>query len=531
MSNYKDFKNKNTEFTGTKGIDLPTGSTGERDTGYGSGTLRFNSTTNLMEYYTGTEWKAVDAPPIITGFTIDDVGGSAVSSGFIDATAGGNATIEVLGSLFDTTSGTVTFEGSGETLSTVSITRDSSVKFTVTVARSGFDNTNEPYAIRVTNGSGLSAVLADAISQDAAPAFTNAADTNYDIFDGLRGSVSISAADLVEATDPDGDTVTYSVTSGSLPSGLSLNSSTGAITGSTSAVGGDTVSTFTIQAATASQNSTRQFTITQKAPVVSTFSYTGSIQTISVPSGVSTVYAEIWGASVNSAPSDCSSNSEVGGGGHSRGYINSVTGNLYVEVGDNGNTTTRGWPNGGNGASGSCTSCGGGGSTAIFSESGKTVNSQNDNTILMVAGGGGGTGHNNPGNQAGHGGGSSGGNADGSSNATGGTQNSGGNGGSAGCGGGGQSGSFYSGGNASNSTGGCTNAGGGGGGGWYGGGAGGTGPSGGSRASAGGGSGYLHPSRVSSGTTVNYNGTNFNTNRPGGIGDQGGGKGYCRISY
>ena len=484
-----------------------------------------------MEYYTGTEWKAVDAPPIITGFTLDDVGGSSVTSGNIDAAAGGNATIEVLGSLFDTTSGTITFEGSGETLSTVSITRNSSSKFTVTVARSGFDNSNEPYSIKVTNGSGLSASLADAILQDTAPAFTNAADTNIDIFDAGRGSVSIAAADLAGATDADGDTITYSISSGSLPSGLSINSSTGVISGSTGAVGSDTQTTFTVQAATSSQNSTRQFRITQKAPVVSAFSYTGSIATISIPSGVTSVFAEIWGASSNIGPNSCSSNSEVGGGGHSRGYINSVTGNLYVEVGDNGNQTTRGWPNAGNGANAGCTSSGGGGSTAIFSESGKSVSSQNSNTILMVAGGGGGSGHNNPGNQAGHGGGSSGGNADGSSNATGGTQNGGGNGGSAGCGGTGQAGSFYNGGNASNNTGGCTNAGGGGGGGWYGGGAGGTGPSGGSRASAGGGSGYLHPSRVSSGTTVNYNGTNFNTNRPGGIGDQGGGKGYCRISY
>ena len=531
MSNYKDFRNKDTAFTGTKGIDLPVGTTAQRDTGYDSGTLRFNSTTNLMEYYTGTEWKAVDSPPIVTGFTLDDVGGSSVTSANIDGSASGNATIEVLGSLFDTTAATVTFVGSGETLSTATITRNSSSKLTVTVARSGFDNTNEPYAIKVTNGSGLSATLEEAINQDAAPTFTNAADTNVDIFDATRSSVSISASDLAEATDADGDTITYSISSGSLPSGLSINSSSGAITGSTSAVASDTVNTFTVQAATTSQNSTRQFKITQKAPVVQTYSYTGSIQTISIPSGVTTVFAEIWGGSSNAVPSACSSNSEVGGGGHSRGYINSVTGNLSVEVGDNGVITTRGWPNGGNGANAPCTSSGGGGSTAIFAESGKNVTSQNNNTILMVAGGGGGTGHNNPGNQAGHGGGSSGGNADGSSNANGGTQNSGGSGGSAGCGGSGQSGSFYSGGNASNSTGGCTNAGGGGGGGWYGGGAGGTGPSGGSRASGGGGSGFLHPSRVSSGTTVNYNGTNFNTNRPSGIGDQGGGEGYCRISY
>src|SRR6056300_1941419 len=106
MSDLRDFTGKNRKFTGTKGIDLPDGTTAERDTSYGSGTLRFNSTTNLMEYYTGTDWKAVDAPPVITGFTVDDVGGSAVTSGTVDnekVADSGLVTIEILGSLFDTT--------------------------------------------------------------------------------------------------------------------------------------------------------------------------------------------------------------------------------------------------------------------------------------------------------------------------------------------------------------------------------------------------------------------------------------------
>ena len=530
MSDLKDFTQKNRKDTGIKGRQISSGTTGERDTGHGNGTIRFNTTTSLMEYYNGSSWKSIDSPPSVTGFTLDDVGGSAVTSANIDASAGGNATIEVLGSNFDTSGATVTFPGTNETLSTVSITRNSATKLTVTVARSGFDNSSEPYAIKVENGSGLSAQLAGAISQDAAPAFTNSADTIATISDLARSSVSIAAGDLAGATDPDGDTITYSVSSGALPSGLSLNTSTAAITGSTSSVGSATTTTFSITAATSTQSATRQFKITQNPAVTQTYSYTGSIQTISLPSGTTQVFAEIWGASSNAPGSTCSGNGEVGGGGHSRGFINSVTGNLSVEVGNAGNVTSGGWPNGGNGANSPCTGCGGGGSTAIFAESGKNVSSANNNSILMVAGGGGGTGHNNPGNQAGHGGGSSGGNADGSSNANGGSQNGGGGGGNAGCGPSGQSGSFYQGGNAGSGSG-CTNAGGGGGGGWYGGGAGGTGPSGGSRASAGGGSGYLHPSRVSSGTTVNYNGTNFNTNRPGGIGDQGGGQGYCRITY
>ena len=283
MSDLRDFTGKNRRFTGTGSVTIPTGTTGQRVDG--TAKLRFNSTTNLMEYYTGSDWKSIDSPPLITGFTLD--GGSDVTTANIDASAGGNATIEVKGSLFDTTGATVTFEGTSENLSTASITRNSANLLTVTVARSGFDNTNEPYAIKVTNGSGLSATLADAISQDVAPTFTNGANTNYDIFDSVRGSVSIAAADLAGATDADGDTITYSISSGSLPSGLSINSSTAVISGSTSAVGSDTVSTFTVQAATSSQTVTRQFTITLKAPQI--VSYTSGSGTFSQPSGVTSV--------------------------------------------------------------------------------------------------------------------------------------------------------------------------------------------------------------------------------------------------
>jgi hypothetical protein len=35
-----------------------------------------------MEYYSGTDWKSIDAPPIITAFTV--AGGSDVTSAVID---------------------------------------------------------------------------------------------------------------------------------------------------------------------------------------------------------------------------------------------------------------------------------------------------------------------------------------------------------------------------------------------------------------------------------------------------------------
>jgi hypothetical protein len=52
----------------------------------------------------------------------------------------------------------------------------------------------------------------------------------------------------VLASDPDGTVVRYVIVSGSLPPGMSLNETTGAITGTPSAVGSDTTYTFTIRA-------------------------------------------------------------------------------------------------------------------------------------------------------------------------------------------------------------------------------------------------------------------------------------------
>jgi len=286
MADLRDFTGKNRRFTGTDSVTMPTGTTGERVNG--SAKIRFNSTLNLMEYYDGANWKSIDSPPSVTGFTIDDIGGSAVTSGTIDNEASGVSTIEILGSLFDTTGAVVTFEGTAETISPVSTTRNSTSKITVTVTKSAFDASNAPYAVKVLNGSGLAGQLSGAISNDAdAPAFTNAADTNFNIFDQARGSVSIPAASLVEAAPIKDSATAYAIQSGSLPSGLTLNGSSGVITGSTSATGSDAVSTFTIRATSPEDGtSDRQFTITRKAPAVTTFNSSG---TFTVPTGLSSV--------------------------------------------------------------------------------------------------------------------------------------------------------------------------------------------------------------------------------------------------
>tara|TARA_B100000085_G_scaffold132165_1_gene120416 strand:+ start:280 stop:1929 length:1650 start_codon:yes stop_codon:yes gene_type:complete len=282
MSDLQDFTQKNRRHTGTTGIQVSDNGSGPGDRVNEKGRLRFNDTTDLLEYYNGNDWKSIDAPPSITGFTINDVGGTAITSGTIDNEASGTSTIEVLGSLFDTTNGAVTFVGGAETLSPASTTRNSANKFTLTVTNSEFDITNSPYTIKLTNGSGLSAELAASISADqTTPTFTNAADTTVTLFDASRGA-GIAAADLCGASNAS----SFAVTTGSLPSGLSMTSSTGAITGTADAVGSDTTSTFTVTATGDDATATRQFKITIKAPVTSSITSTGA-GNFAVPTGVS----------------------------------------------------------------------------------------------------------------------------------------------------------------------------------------------------------------------------------------------------
>jgi hypothetical protein len=328
MADLRDFTGKNRKFTGTIGERISTGTTAQRDDAtFGAGTLRFNTSTNLMEYYTGTEWKSIDAPPTITSFAVD--GGSPITSTFFGNTSS-VVTIAINGSLFDTTNGTVLFVGTGGgDISPLTTVRNSSSLMTVTVNTNSFNGTYEPYDIKVTNGSGLFALLENCIVSDTAPIFTTASGTLGSIFDTARSSYSLSTA---AATDPDGDTITYSITSGALPTGLSLNSSTAAITGTASAVVTDTTSTFTVRAATATQNSSRSFSITVKAPVVESFTSTGSF-TFNVPSGITSVRALVIGGGG-------SGGTQVGGGGGAGGMVEiasypvspagTVTGNIGI---------------------------------------------------------------------------------------------------------------------------------------------------------------------------------------------------------
>ena len=160
-----------------------------------------------------------------------------------------------------------------------SITLNSATQITVTTPAKSAGT----YALVISNADGGSATASNAISYNGIPAFTNAAGSLATVFEG--DSVNVSAA----ATEPDGGAITYAITSGALPSGVSLNTSTGAITGTAPSVSASTTSNFTITATDDENQSTaRAYSITVNPNLpeanfnVVTWTGTGSAQTINV---------------------------------------------------------------------------------------------------------------------------------------------------------------------------------------------------------------------------------------------------------
>ena len=198
----------------------------------------------------------------------------------------------------------VKFVGSnGIETSAGSVTRDSVTQITAQIPNS-ITSANEPYKVKVTNtASGLSGELANAFNIDAAPAFGVAAGSLGTLVSGGAAS----GLTTVTATDDEGDSITFSVTSGSLPGGITLNSN-GTFSGNANQVSSSTTSTFVVTASDGTNTSTRQYTITVN-PAFVQLSGSG---TFSVPTGVNTAEILIVGGGGSGTRS---SNVSSGGGG------------------------------------------------------------------------------------------------------------------------------------------------------------------------------------------------------------------------
>jgi hypothetical protein len=202
----------------------------------------------------------------------------------------GNATFTITGTGFDASVAAKLRTTGGADVDFDTVTRDSATQITAVIAISSLSNANEPYDVVIINGSGLQAVAIDQINIDAQPVYNTASGSLGSVPDGTRASASFD----IEAYDPDSaGNVTFEIQSGSLPAGASTTTihengvSKFRISGTFSAVGGNTTSTFVLRAVDAASNTTsRSYSITILAPASESFTSSG---TFSVPSGLTSL--------------------------------------------------------------------------------------------------------------------------------------------------------------------------------------------------------------------------------------------------
>jgi hypothetical protein len=171
----------------------------------------------------------------------------------------GGETITVTGTGFKT-GATVTIGGTAApAVSYVSATQ---ITFTTPAKAAG------DYDIVVTNTDTGSATYINGISYNGIPTWTTAAGSL-----GTFASETTISTITLQATEPDAGTITFSITNGALPTGLSL---TGAnIDGTTTLETADTLYTFTVTATDdESQATPRTFTITVRKQFIGTENFT-----------------------------------------------------------------------------------------------------------------------------------------------------------------------------------------------------------------------------------------------------------------
>ena len=222
-------------------LQAPAGTTAQRPSGQ-VGQIRYNSNFSILEQYTPDGWQGIATPPLISNISPSSFNGEQGTSFTIN------------GSSFDSTVSMKFITAQGQEYVAATLTRVNASQLIVTTPQD-FTVANEPLKVRVINGSGLSYTLDNAIDCGAPPTWNTAS--------GSLGVFSNSISTSVSASDPDaGSSISYSISSGALPSGVTLNSSTGAITG-TNSTPQNTVYNFTVTATdNAGNTSSRAFSLT-----------------------------------------------------------------------------------------------------------------------------------------------------------------------------------------------------------------------------------------------------------------------------
>jgi hypothetical protein len=225
---------------------IPFGNTAGRPTA-ATGKLYSNGETARIELYTATGWQNI---------VQETPGVSSITGTYSEATNSG--TITISGTNFVSGAYATAIGTNGVQVDATSTTFNSLVQVVATFT--GLSNAYEPYDIKVTNPSNLFGMLPDALYVNASPVWVTSAGS----LGSFNEQVSITLSALL-ATDSD-STISYALASGStLPSGVTLNSSTGVISGTLPDISADTTYTFIINASDGLNIIPRTFSITSIA--------------------------------------------------------------------------------------------------------------------------------------------------------------------------------------------------------------------------------------------------------------------------
>jgi hypothetical protein len=233
----------------SSGSGIPFGNNAGRPANPGTGQLYSNGEAQRLELYTAAgNWENI----------VQEVPGvSSISGNYSEATDSG--VITIYGTNFVNGAYATAIGTNGVQINASSTTFNSLVQLTATFT--GLSNAYEPYDIKVTNPSNLFGLIPDALYVNANPVWVTASGS----LGTFNEQVSITLSAL-SATDSDSNTITYALASGStLPSGVSLNSSTGVISGTLPEITTDTTYSFTVNASDGLNIIPRSFNIISRA--------------------------------------------------------------------------------------------------------------------------------------------------------------------------------------------------------------------------------------------------------------------------
>jgi hypothetical protein len=187
--------------------------------------------------------------PTVTSFSVTDVSYVPLDNTAVD-TAGGE-TIVINGSGF--ASG-ATVQVGATTIGSVTFIDQNRLAFAAPALSSG------SYTIYVTNSNGGTGILVSGLVYSGLPTYSTSAGSLGTVYETANINTSVTAT---------GDApITYTLLSGTLPSGATLNSN-GTITGTAPVDGSSTTYSFTIQASDGQlQDSTRSFSLTINTDVL-----------------------------------------------------------------------------------------------------------------------------------------------------------------------------------------------------------------------------------------------------------------------